>query len=116
MRVRVEHGIDDWVRVAAVFSQRLDHRSPPELARLESFEIHQCWNTLAEDRNQSAISPERREIVGGFVRIDEVAGSGFSAVDPERSFGRIKRDQLVAERAAFKSERIESACERTPSM
>ena len=76
VRVGIEHRVDDGIRVEAAFEQRLDHRAAPELPRLDPLEIHYRRDTLSEGRNQLAISFERRQIVGGPIRIDEIAGGG----------------------------------------
>jgi hypothetical protein len=54
--------------------------------------------------------------LGGPVRIDEVTGGGFSAVNPEGSFGRIERDHAVAVGRSLDTKRIEAAREGTTSM
>ena len=47
---RIEHRVDQRIRVVARLGQRFTNGAPPELARLDSIEIDRCRDSFAKDR------------------------------------------------------------------
>ena len=78
---RVEHRIDQWIRIVVGLSQRLANGAPPELARLDSIQIDGRPDALTKNSEQPRIARVRREVLIDTLRREEVIDVAVDAIN-----------------------------------